>query len=86
MKRAIADKKRDWADKIANATIDRDFKKVREIKAEIREWNLKARRERKLWRVVDIDKMIENRLQGKGLKGFPVKMRSEAQKRYNVWQ
>jgi hypothetical protein len=47
---------------------------------------LKARRERKLWRVVDIDKMIENRLQGKGLKGFPVKMRSEAQKRYNVWQ
>jgi hypothetical protein len=34
MKRAIADKKRDWADKIANATIDRDFKKVREIKAD----------------------------------------------------
>ena len=29
--------------------------------------------------------MVENRLTGKGLRGFPVKMRPEARKRYEVW-
>ena len=85
MKGAIADKKRDWADKIANATIARDFKKVREIKAEIRAWNLNAKKDKKLWRVINIDEMVKNRLQGKGLKGFPKSMRREALIRYKTW-
>ena len=86
MKAAIQEKKRAWADRIANATIKRDFKKVREIKQEIRDWNTLARQEGKRWRIVDITEMVEGRLIGKGLRGFPVKMRKEARRRYEVWQ
>ena len=86
MKAAMQDKKRNWADRIANAKIARDFRKVRKIEREIQEWNRQAQREGKRWREVDIDEMVENRLTGKGLKGFPVKMREEAKKRYGVWQ
>jgi hypothetical protein len=86
MKAAMSDKKRSWADRIANATHRRDFQKVREIEREVAEWNRAARRERKLWRVVDIEKLVENRLSGSNLRTTPKSMRREVMRRYSAWE
>ena len=86
MKSEIRDKKTAWADQYANAKIDKDLKEMIKIKKEVREWNTKARKEKKFWRIVDIDKMVESRLEGGKIKGIPKSMRKESKERYAAWQ
>ncbi len=63
---SMSEKKRYLANRYANAIRREDKKEIAKIKAEIKAWNAKAKKENKPYRVIDIRGMLKSRLKTRG--------------------
>ena len=77
MQEAIKRRKIKWADRYVNAMKNGDSKARDEVLKEVKEWNAKATKAKKFYRIIDLRKAIEYRLRPNS-KAVPKKMRARA--------
>ena len=86
MEKSIQEKKTAWADQFVNAFRRGDKAKMKAIIRKQNNWNLKAGKEKKDWKGIDITASVNRRLDTGGLIGIPQLMRKRALEIAKQWK
>ena len=86
MEKSIQEKKTAWADQFVNAFRSGDKAKMQAIIKKQNNWNLKAGKQKKAWKGIDITKSVNRRLETGGLIGIPQLMRKRALEIAKQWK
>ena len=84
MQKALQERKSKWASRFVNAMIRHNFAEMEKVKAEVREWNDKARQEGKNHKIIDIRRSVKYRLKS-GSTNMPKVMRKRAREIAGEW-
>ncbi|WP_419656278.1 uncharacterized protein Dvar_53780 [Desulfosarcina variabilis str. Montpellier] len=84
MQDALQEKKSKWASRYVNAMIRMDAETMEKVKAEVTEWNVKARKEGKPHKIINIRQAVAYRLKPSS-KYLPKTLRKEATKIAEAW-
>jgi hypothetical protein len=84
MQDALQERKSDWANRYVNAMVRMDATAMESVKAEVDEWNTKAREEGKPHRLIDIRNAVAYRLKPNS-QFLPKILRKEAEQIAEAW-